>query len=172
MFAVAVDKGQLKKVLALVAAVAVLAVVVIAVGGRLMGGHAPDGIPGDTAEKRESYLTSMGLEFSKSSTLVEVAVPEQFDERFAVYNEMPKKAGFDLEPYKGATVQKCTYIVSNRADLGKNVNAVLLVKDGAIVAAHLVSIDDGGLHPLVAAEQTILPADSGTQQTGGEYPAE
>lgn len=91
MFAVAVDKGQLKKVLALVAAVAVLAVVVIAVGGRLMGGHAPDGIPGDTAEKRESYLTSMGLEFSKSSTLVEVAVPEQFDERFAVYNEMLKK---------------------------------------------------------------------------------
>ena len=83
-----------------------------------------------------------------------------------------RRTAFRAIPPKGATVQKCTYIVSNRADLGKNVNAVLLVKDGAIVAAHLVSIDDGGLHPLVAAEQTILPADSGTQQTGGEYPAE
>lgn len=166
MYAVAVDKNQLKKTLGIIAAIAVLAALAVVIGGKLFGGGQPDGaIPGDTAEQREQYLSSLGLEFSRSSTVVEVAVPDEFDERFTEYNEMLRTAGFDLEPHRGETVTKCTYIISNRGDIGTNVNAVLLVRDGCIIAAHLVSVDDGSLHPMVGASQTILPTQNPQPET-------
>lgn len=176
MYAVAVDKRQLKKTLYILAAIAVLAVIAVFVGDRVWGGNKDGLVRGDTAATREDYLSSIGLEFKKNSSVVEVTVPKEFDKNFTSYNEMLKAAGFDLSEFKGQTLSKCTYIVTNRGDLGKNINAVLLVKDGYIVAGHLVSADDGRLYPLVSVSKTILPNQSppeeDTESSEASYPTE
>lgn len=173
MYAVAVNKKQLKKTVYIIAAIALLAVIAVFVGDRVWGGNDGGALRGDTAEKREEYLRSVGLEFSRNSSVIEVTVPKEFDESFATYNEMLKTGGFDLAEFKGQKLSKCTYIVTNRTDIGKNVNAVLLVSDGRIVAGHLVSVDDGKVYPLAAASTTILPTDGQTETGGdGSYPTE
>ena len=150
-------------------------VIVVALGivfGEKLFGGGEGGLKGDTASEREQYLSSLGLEFTSHSSVVQVTVPKDFDEQFSAYNEMLKESGFDLAPLKGAEVQKCTYVITNRADLGANVNAVLLVCDGRIVAGHLVSVEDGKLHPLSGAQQTILPTDGEKAVSEQAYPTD
>ncbi len=161
MYAVSVKKTQLQKTLAILAAVAVLAGMVVFAGTKIFSGDKAAAIKGDSAAQREEYLSALGLEFAPSSSVAEVAVPAEFDERFAQYNEMLATMGFDLTPLKGETVKKCTYIITNRPDLGANINAVLLVHNGAIVGGHLLCVDDGTMYaldiPQTDASQTILP---------------
>ncbi len=170
MYAASVGKKQIGKgMIFALAGLAVLAAVL------LLGGKDNDSsvgeIDGSTEETRRSYLSSLGLVLSETSSIADVGVPEQFDERFTEYNEMLKTTGFDLEGYKGKTVKKCTYTVVNREDLGGEVNAVLLLDGNAVVGGHLVNLKSGTLYPLFEAtaeeqgetapetEETILPAE-------------
>lgn len=149
MLAVAVDKKQIKKFAAIGIAVVVLAAAV-AIVARSAGKEEPPAaeIRGETAAEREAYLAALGLEFSRSSTVSQVNVPEEWDERFESYNEMLKTCGFDLTALAGESVTKCTYSISNRTDLGARVFAVLLVKDGIVVGGHLITTDDNAFYPL------------------------
>ena len=180
MFAVAVDKKQLKKTVAVVVAVALLGTAVAVVGAKIAG-KAPGGgnttIAGQTAAQREEYLSALGLQYKQSSSVSEAGVPEEFDERFEQYNAMLKQAGFDLEPLKGESVTKCSYVVTNRQDLGKSVYAVLLVKDGVIVGGHLICTEDNSFYPLnqpVAEESSSILPEVGEEVSTDEggYPTE
>ncbi|MEA4912155.1 MAG: DUF4830 domain-containing protein [Oscillospiraceae bacterium] len=175
MVAASVGKKQVGKgmLLILIAVVAVIAVIFFI--GKLKGGAGGDYTDGSTEELRRAYLASLGLELADTSSVADVGVPEEFDERFAQYNELLKTNGFDLEPLRGKTVKKCTYTVTNRSDLALNVQAVLLVYDGSIVGGHLLDVDGGKLYALVdAAAQTILPAAQEAADAGAgqeEIPA-
>ena len=128
------------------------------------GEQKPAAIAGGTTEEREAYLGSFGYQVDSHSTVAEVCVPEEFDSRFAEYNDMLKTLGFDLEPYKGKAVKKCSYTVTAGAPRGGNLTAVLLVYDGKIIGGHLL---DGALqriYPLFEAAQddsaqTVLGAE-------------
>lgn len=171
MYAASVGKKQIGKgiIIALVGLAVLLAVL-------LLGGKdkesAGEGIDGSTEETRRAYLSSLGLVLSETSSIADVGVPEQFDERFTEYNEMLKTTGFDLESYKGKTIKKCSYNVVNREDLGGEISAVLLLDGNTVIGGHLVNLKSGTLYPLFEASaeeeaeqtpeeatETILPAE-------------
>lgn len=172
MYAASVGKKQLGRTAAIVAGVAALAAVgvLIANGG---GKDETEGFAGETEQQREEFLLSYDLQVDNTSSLAKVMVPEEFDERFEKYNEMLKGMGFDLEPLRGETVTKCTYLVTNRPELG-NVKAIVLVSGKTIVGGHLLDPKSGELYPLnhgateeddgggeaENAQETLLPAEA------------
>ena len=183
MIAASISKKQIGKVLlGAIAAVIVVVGAVYLIGKPKGGEDAATAIEGATAEQREAYLLSVGLQVDKTSSVAEVAIPQEFDERFETYNEMLKATNFDLSVLKGETVKKCTYTVTNREDLGVNISAVLLVHEGIIVAGHIIDNDSNRLYPLFEAageqpaesdtEETILPAQDVEEETGAPGDAE
>ncbi len=171
MYGASVGKKQLGKTAAVIAGVVALAAigVLIAKGG---GSGEGERFAGDTEEQREEFLLSYDIQVDQTSSVAKVMVPEEFDERFLDYNDMLKSTGFDLEPLRGETVTKCTYLVTNRPELGE-VKAIVLVSDGFIVGGHLLDSKSGELYPLNhgaasgeqasdedGAQETLLPAVS------------
>jgi len=191
MIAASVGKKQIGKVL-----LGVVAAVIVVTGGIYFLGKGKASsvsrvdIPGGTAEEREAYLLSIGLQVDTTSSVAEVGVPEEFDERFEKYNEMLKTTGFDLSDLKGETVKKCTYTVTNKPELGPSVSAILLVYEDKIVAGHLVDNTTSALYPLFevqeeepaedtteepaeeTTEETILPSEDVSEDAGAEQPEE
>lgn len=187
MIAASVGKKQIRKVL-----LGIVAVVIIVVGAIYFIGKGKDGnggsvakIEGATAEQREAYLRSIGIQVDTTSSMAEVAVPKEFDERFTAYNEMLKTTGFDLESLKGEVVKKCTYKVTNRADLGDDILAVLIIHNDEIVAGHLINNTTNDLLPLfdveagaktedgTPTEETLLPSQEvGKSDDEKKEPAE
>lgn len=175
MIAASVGKKQIGKTLLIIVVIIVIIVGAIYFIGKGKGGSGETGgaIKGATAEEREAYLVSIGLQVDATSAVADVGVPEEWDERFTEYNETLKSTGFDLEGLKGKTLKKCTYTVTNRDDIGASVSAVLLVYDDEIVAGHLVDNAKNKIYPLFdveaetkqdvdpeTAEETILPSEA------------
>ncbi len=172
MFAASVDKKQLGRTAIKLAAFAVLAVIAVLVINKYGKPEADSLLAGETSEQREVYLLTRGIQVDPSSSVAEVRVPEEFDERFESYNATLKADGFDLEPLKGEAVKKCTYTVTNKPELGEDISAVLLIKDDTIVAGHLLNNATGEILALSGAPseqesvETILPLEPSEQEAG------
>ncbi len=92
-----------------------------------------------------TYISSFGPEVDTSKLKVdEVTVPQEFGEVYTSYNNIQKSQGFDLEKYKGKTLKRYTYPVTNYPDGSKFVFAEVLVFEGVIVAADIYSTESGG----------------------------
>ncbi len=91
------------------------------------------------------YITSFGPEVDASALRVdEVTVPSEFSEVYISYNNIQKSQGFDLEKYKGVTLKRYTYPVTNYPDETQSVYVEVLVFDGVVVAADIYSTDSDG----------------------------
>ncbi len=67
-----------------------------------------------TEAQRQDFMKSMGWKVSEEYTECKViTIPEDFNDVYKKYNELQKKQGFDLEKYKGKTVEVYTYQVLN-----------------------------------------------------------
>ena len=92
-----------------------------------------------------SYITSFGATVDETALRVdEVTVPLEFGEVYTSYNNLQKSQGFDLERYKGKTLKRYTYPVTNYPDKSQSVFAEVLVYEGIIVAADIYSTDADG----------------------------
>lgn len=92
-----------------------------------------------------AYISSFGPEVDISKLRVdEVTVPQEFGDVYTSYNNIQKSQGFDLEKYKGKTLIRYTYPVTNYPDGSKFVFAEVLVFEGVIVAADIYSTESGG----------------------------
>ncbi len=163
MYAASIGKKQVSKTLKIVLGIMVAALVAVVSTGKLKPSEEASLPDGSTDEKRQEYLLGFGIQVDPTSSVAEVKVPDEFDERFVEYNEMLKAQGFDLEPLKGEAVKKCSYTVTNRPEIGSRVTAVLLVKDDRIVAGHIVEETSGTILPLTGVsagttEETLLPS--------------
>ena len=95
-----------------------------------------------TQEERLAFLSSLGWEVDPESEKEKVVIiPESFDEIFESYNELQKKAGFDLSSYKGKTVKKYSYRISNFPSAQKDdiIKLDLLVLDGRVIGGDIYS---------------------------------
>ena len=81
----------------------------------------------------------------------EFTIPEEFDRVYESYNELQKKAGLDLEPYKGKKAKRYTYTVKNYPrDTGEEVRANVVTVDGKCVAGDIMTVSlDGFMHSLL-----------------------
>ena len=84
----------------------------------------------------------------------EVSIPEEFDKVYLGYNEMQKEQGLGLSKYKGKTVTRYTYNVTNYPDYEGDVYISLLVYKNKVVGGDVCSADvNGFVHGFEAPEQ-------------------
>lgn len=98
------------------------------------------------------FLESYGWKVDKNAIETEeFTIPEEFDKVYENYNELQKKAGLDLEPYKGRKAKRYTYIVKNYpCEVGEEVRANVVTVDGKCVAGDIMTVSTGGfMHSLL-----------------------
>lgn len=96
-------------------------------------------------KERIGYIASKGLKTAEEPCSVEdVLLPEKPDEILSEYNEMQRKAGFDLSPYYGKTVKKYVY----EAEGEPETYITLFVSDERIIAADIASHTEGWQRPI------------------------
>ena len=96
-------------------------------------------------EDRVSFLSQFGYTVDSSPLeSVEVTIPKEFDKVFAAYNELQKAEGLDLGRYKGKTLTRYTYKVTNYKGYSDTVYANLLMYKNKIVGADICSDDPSG----------------------------
>lgn len=109
-----------------------------------------ESIPGGTNEQRISYIQSFGWEPGFTHSAVEnVRIPTDFDDVYEEYNELQRKQGFDLRKYRAHTVKRFTYELSGTM---VPLNAELLVENGVIIGADIVSPTAGGFLGALAVD--------------------
>lgn len=107
-------------------------------------------IPGATNEERISYIQSFGWEPGITHISVEnVRIPTDFDDVYEEYNALQRQQGFDLRRYRAHTVKRFTYELS---DTMAPLNAELLVENGVIIGADIVSPTAGGFQGALAVD--------------------
>ena len=98
-----------------------------------------------TAEDRASFLSQFGYTVdAEPIEAVEVMIHKEFDKVFAAYNEIQKGEGLDLGRYKGKTVMRYTYKVTNYEGYDAPVYANLLVYKHKVIGGDICSADPSG----------------------------
>ena len=96
-------------------------------------------------EDRIAFLKQFGWEVSPEETESEqVTIPSEFDKVFVGYNEIQKGQGLDLAKYKGKTMMRYTYDVTNYEGYEGKVQANILVYRGKVVGGDICSADVKG----------------------------
>jgi len=95
-------------------------------------------------------LRSYGYDVSdKPIEQAEIRIPKPLDMVYQGYNEIQKRAGFDLEPYEGKKGMRYTYAVRNYPGGIDGVRANVVVIDGEIVGGDICTVRiDGFMHEL------------------------
>lgn len=129
-------------------ALAALAVVLTVV---LLRGKAPDAENGsqslraNTNDERVAYLASLGWTVDPDPIeMIRLTLPEELVEPYRSYNELQAQQGFDLTPYLGETLERCTYAVTNHPSHTHGCQADLYLRDGVIVAGDIICTGEGG----------------------------
>lgn len=105
---------------------------------------------GDTHKKRIDYINSLNYEVNEETvTSEQIIIPYVFSNVYNNYNVLQNKAGYNLLEYKGKTITKYCYEISN---LGKeNYYLNLLVFDGKIIGGDICSTSiKGEMLPLLS----------------------
>lgn len=101
-----------------------------------------------SAQDKIKFINSFGWQVSdEPKEIVEVVIPNEFDDVYNQYNEIQKQQGLNLEKYKGKRVKRWTYTVTNYPDVPDNVVLNLLVYDNRIIGGDVSCIKlDGFMH--------------------------
>ena len=101
-------------------------------------------------EQRIFYLKSLGLVVSAQPfEMVDVTIPDEFDDVYNRYNELQKQAGFDLSHYKGEACIRYTYNVYNFENSESPVYVNILVIEDHVIGGDICSAElDGFMLPL------------------------
>ena len=108
-----------------------------------------------TDADRVALLSSFGWQVAGEapSATVEFSLPEEFDRVLLGYNELQKAQGLDLARYKGKTVTRYTYEITNYPTGESGVQVNLLIYRNTVVGGEVLSAElDGFLHGLSMPE--------------------
>ncbi len=99
------------------------------------------------AENGLVFLKKYGISVDESTlTVDEIKLPNEFNDIYENYNQLQKKAGFDISNYSGKTVKKLSYRVLGYDDV---VFVNLLVFEDKIIGGDISSTAlDGFMKPL------------------------
>lgn len=157
MFVYSIRSATIKFICAIVLSVAVLITLVA-----LIPTYADDAEPTSSISyskiyensDRINFISQFGWEVKETPVEeVEVAVPESFDKVYLGYNEMQKEQGLNLSKYKGKTVTRYTYEVTNYPDYDGTVYISLLVYKDKVIGGDVCSADvNGFVHGFEAPE--------------------
>lgn len=100
------------------------------------------------SQKCVSFLNGYGWEVeAEPFEIEEVTIPEQFDEVYTEYNRVQKAQGMDLSKYRGKTVKRWTYRVTNYPGYDGEVHANLLCYEDDVIGGDVCATAlNGFLH--------------------------
>ncbi len=160
MFVYAIRSATIKFVCAIALSVAVLLTLVALIP--TYNAEKNDSAPVSDVSYSKIYENSDRLAFieqfgwqvdEKPLETVEVSVPKEFDKVYLGYNEMQKEQGLNLAKYKGKTVTRYTYNVTNYQGYEGDVYISLLVYKNKVVGGDVCSADvNGFVHGFEAPE--------------------
>lgn len=105
---------KLKKPKLWLAGAAVLIAAILFFAVRAAGSQPPASYSMKTESDRQSFIKQMGWQTSETySSCRSVTIPEEWSDTYKNYNDLQKQQGFDLEKYKGKTVDIYTYPILN-----------------------------------------------------------
>lgn len=91
------------------------------------------------------YICSFGPTVDQSGLMTdEIVVPKNFNDVYNSYNEIQKSQGFDLAKYKGCTLVRYTYPVTDYPDKEQTVFAEILTYNDIVVGADIYSTSVDG----------------------------
>ena len=118
-----------------------------------------------TAEDRAAYLEHFGWKISpEPSSVEELKIPEEFDDRYQEYLELQAGQGFDLTKYSGKRVKRYTYSIKNYPTGETGVVANLLIYKNTVIGGEILSPTmNGFLHGLAMPQIQTQKQEPDTQ---------
>ena len=113
----------------------------------------------DTVEEQLEFLRELGHTPDPNPVYAgEVVIPEVFDSVYETYNQLQKSQGLNLEKYKGKTVQRYTYALSDASGetdgvIGETRYATLLIYKNRIIGGDVTTTGPNGRVERVEAAQ-------------------
>ena len=156
-------KVDMKKVIAILAAVAALIIGLIALLGEGAGSAATSASTAvSTNDDRVKFLTDLGWEVTTSpAETSQVRIPQEQSEVFDRYNALQKSQGYDLSAYAGKNVMRYVYKIENYPGATEPVYATLLICKNQIIGGDITdTAANGMIQPLKKATATTPEASS------------
>ena len=98
-----------------------------------------------TPEDRAEFLAQFGWEVNETPiTENEIKIPDEFDKILKTYNEVQKQQGLDLSKYKGKTVTRYTYEITNYPNYSGKVYANVILYKNRVIGGDICSADVSG----------------------------
>ncbi|MDR3551579.1 MAG: DUF4830 domain-containing protein [Clostridia bacterium] len=109
-----------------------------------------------TNEKRVGFIQSYGWKVDSTPVeVVEITIPQTFNEVYKNYNSLQKKQGFDLSNYKGKRCKRWTYRVTNYPGIKDEVRANLLVYNDRVIGGDIATVAlNGFMHGFTPPQDT------------------
>ena len=156
-------KVDMKKVIAILAAVAALIIGLIALLGEDAGSAATSASTAvSTNDDRVKFLTDLGWEVTTSpAETSQVRIPQEQSEVFDRYNALQKSQGYDRSAYAGKNVMRYVYKIENYPGATEPVYATLLICKNQIIGGDITdTAANGMIQPLKKATATTPEASS------------
>ena len=155
-------KVDMKKVIAILAAVAVLIIGLIALLGD-KDDSAPTAAAAavTTNDDRVKFLNDLGWEVSTSPTeSSQVRIPKESSDVFDRYNALQKSQGYDLSAYAGKNVMRYVYKVENYPSATEPVYATLLIHKNQVIGGDITDTAAKGMIQALKKTTAKVPESS------------
>ena len=156
-------KVDIKKVIAVLAAVAAVIIGLIALLSGNNNASATSAAAGVTTnDDRVKFLEDLGWEVATSpAESSQVRIPKESSEVFERYNALQKSQGYDLAAYAGKNVMRYVYKVENYPGAAEPVYATLLIYKNQVIGGDITNTAaDGIIQPLKKATTTAPESSS------------
>ena len=117
--------------------------------------------------ERVEFLNTLGYIVEPDPESEDITIPAEFNEAYTKYNDLQKKQGFDLEPYKDREATKYTYRVLNYPDHAENTYINLIFDDHRLIGADITCNDaENGFTAALISEtmQTSLNISAASEE--------
>ena len=161
-------KVNMKKILAILAAVAglIIALILLLQGGSEETAATATGAISNN-DARVQFLKSFGWDVTTSpAESSQVKIPQETTEVFDRYNALQKSQGYDLSKFAGKTVMRYVYKINNHPGSTGPVYATVLMHKNKVIGGDVTDTSSGGhIHSfkMPEAPSATLPEASVSQ---------
>lgn len=102
------------------------------------------------------FIASLGWTVEKNPIeIVDVVIPNEFNNVYLKYNAIQKEQKLNLEKYKGKTAKRYTYVITNYPDTTQTVYLNLIIYKNKVIAGDVCSADvNGFIHGIKYSSNT------------------
>lgn len=138
-------KLDLKKILIILAAVAVLIIGLLVIFGGSDKSVTTGAATVSGNDARVSFLKELGWDVSASPTQSsQIRIPQEQTTLYQRYNDLQKSLGYDLSTYAGKAVMRYVYKVNNYPGATEPVYATLLVYKNQVIGGDITDTSPKG----------------------------